>query len=260
MKTSPILLLIVLLLTACHNDSRKNKHISNNEKPAKVKPFSNNTVSNETNSETSTPTQQTVSQKKQTDTVLFKKFNDDGDYFLFIVTKGKQEMALIYNDDMPNRNDFVRGDKVLIEWELDSIRNAGDDEVLDFVKRLRKARKLKDGKVSLFRKEYSKAIRYVSNKTVDNYSDSFINDVHSIVEYVVANSKAETLQEVLNSHQSTLFYSITEVEKANRMYYVFHISSKMDGQFKVIQQIYQDVERGTLYEYDAVTDSLIAVD
>lgn len=260
MKTSPILLLIVLLLIACHNESSKNKNILDDEKPSKVQVLSGTTVSNETTKETSLSAQEISLQKKQTDTVLFKEFIDDGDYFLFIVNQGKQEMALLYNDDIPNRNDFVRGDQVTIEWELDSIRNAGDDEVLDFVKRLRKAKKIKDGKLSLFRKEHNKVITYVSNNAVDSYSEHFIDQVHNIVEYVVANSRAETLQRVLQTPKATLFYSITEVEKANRMYYLFHISSKMDGQLKNIQQIYQDVERATLYEYDPVTDALIAID
>lgn len=250
----------MLLLTACYNESSKNKHIINNEKSVKVEVLSDTTVSNKTTNETSLALQEISLQKKQTDTVLFKEFNDDGDYFLFIVTQGKQETALIYNDDILNRNDFVRGDKVTIEWELDSIRNAGDDEVLDFVKRLRKAKKIKDGKLSLFRREHDKAITYVSNNAVDNYSDHFINQVHNIVEYVVANSKAETLQRVLYTPKATLFYSITEVEKSNRMYYVFHIFSKINGQLKDIQQIYQDVERATLYEYDPLIDALIAID
>ena len=77
---------------------------------------------------------------------------------------------------------------------------------------------------------------------------------------MVANSKAETLQRVLETPNSTLFYSISEIEKANRMYYLYHISSKMDGQLKDIQQIYQDVERASLFEYDAVTDSLVVID
>lgn len=260
MKTSPVFLLIMLLFTACHNESRKNKYIINNGKSAKVEIFSDVKVSKEMKSEPDKSKRETALQKKQTDTVLFKEFNDDGDYFLFIVAQGKQQMSLIYNDDILNRNDFVRGDKVMIEWELDSIRNAGDDEVLDFVKRLKKAKKIKEGKVSLFRKEHNKTITYVSNGAVDNYSDHFINQVHNIVEYVVANSKAETLQRVLQTPKATLFYSITEVEKVNRMYYVFHISSKIDGQLKDIQQIYQDVERATLYQYDPVTDALIAID
>ncbi|SKB91746.1 hypothetical protein SAMN05660841_03077 [Sphingobacterium nematocida] len=260
MKTSVIFFLIVILITACHNESSKNKNILVDEKPSNVQVLSDTTASNKAINKTSHSTQEISLQKKQTDTVLFKAFNDEGDYFLFIVNQGKKEMALIYNDDIPNRNDFVRGDKIIIEWGLDSIRNAGDDEVLDFVKRLRKAKKIKDGKLSLFRKEYRKTIMYVSNNAVDNYSEHFINQVYNIVEYVVANSRAETLQQVLQTPKVTLFYSITEIEKANRMYYVFHISSKMDEQFENIQQIYQDVESATLYEYDPVTDALIAID
>lgn len=260
MRKSPILLLIVLSLTACRNEISKNKYIIHNENTSKVEPYSSDIVLSEIDSQTSTPAQKNISKKSHIDSVLFKEFNDDGDYSLFIVSKGIQEITLIYKDDMLNRNDFVRGDNVRIVWELDSIRNPSDEEVLVFIKRLRKADKIKDGKVSLFRKENNKEITYVSNITGDSYSDSFINYVHTIVEYVVANSKSETLKEVLNSPEATLFYAITEIEKANRMYYVFHISSKMDGQLKDIQQLYQDVERGALYEYDAVTDSLIAVD
>lgn len=72
---------------------------------------------------------------------MFKEQNDDGDYFLFIVTQGKQEMTLIYNGNILNGKNFLRGDKIIIEWELDSIKNAGDDEVLDYVKRIRKVKR-----------------------------------------------------------------------------------------------------------------------
>ena len=232
MKTNLILLFILFYCVACHNKSNKVKNVTNFEKISNLHPLSDPTDLKKTTNDVNLSLQKINFQNKQRDTVLFKEQNDDGDYFLFIVTQGKQEMTLIYNGNILNGKNFLRGDKIIIEWELDSIKNAGDDEVLDYVKRIRKVKKIEDGKLSLYRKEHNKPIEYVSNKEVDNYSQHFINQVHNIVEYVVANSKAETLQRVLETPNSTLFYSISEIEKANRMYYLYHISSKMDGQLK----------------------------
>jgi hypothetical protein len=260
MKINPILFLFVLLLVACNNQSNKKMNALSDEEPPKSKVPNDTIVTSDIHIEPSISVEGIVLQKIYTDTVRFKEFNDDGDYFLFIATKGKEEMSLIYSDDILNRNDFARGDEIRIEWELDSIRYAGDEEVLDFAKWLRKAKKIKDGKVSLFRKEHNKEITYVPNTAEANYSDSFIDRVRIVVEYVVANSKAETLQRVLNTPKATIFYSIKEIEKENRIYYAFHISSELDGQLNDIQQIYQDVETGVLFGYDPLNDMLISLD
>ncbi|AZI22922.1 hypothetical protein EIH07_07670 [Chryseobacterium taklimakanense] len=69
--------------------------------------------------------------KIYTDTVKFIDFDDNGDNWLFIVKKDKQNaITLIKNSD--NEYDFVRGDEIEIRWKMDSIRYAGDTEFLNF--------------------------------------------------------------------------------------------------------------------------------
>ena len=139
MKINPVLFLFMSLLAACHNQGNGKMNTISEEEHAKSTVHSDSIVTSYINIDLNIPVRQVVVQKIYTDTVRFKEFNDDGDYFLFVATKGSEEMGLIYSDDILDRNDFVRGDEVRVEWELDSIRYAGDEDVLDFAKWLKKA-------------------------------------------------------------------------------------------------------------------------
>jgi hypothetical protein len=74
-----------------------------------------------------------------TDTVKFIEFNDDGDYALIFVEKGKDSISLIYDSEY----NFIRGDEIEIRWKMDSIRYAGDNEFLEYAVFLTSAKKLK---------------------------------------------------------------------------------------------------------------------
>lgn len=67
-----------------------------------------------------------------TDTVQFVGVNDDGDYFLFNVRKAQDTVWLLYG----GAYDFVRGDRLAIQWKIDSIRPAGDPGFLDYTEAL----------------------------------------------------------------------------------------------------------------------------
>jgi len=67
-----------------------------------------------------------------TDTVLFVDVNDDGDYFLFNVEKAQDTVWLLYE----GAYGFVRGDRLAIQWKIDSIRPAGDPGFLDYTEAL----------------------------------------------------------------------------------------------------------------------------
>ncbi|PRD56637.1 hypothetical protein C5749_05225 [Sphingobacterium gobiense] len=78
-----------------------------------------------------------------TDTVSFVDVNDDGDYFLLHVKKTKDTVGLLYDGSY----DFVRGDKLAIQWKIDSIRPAGDPDFLHFTERLLSASVVKPFKL-----------------------------------------------------------------------------------------------------------------
>lgn len=67
--------------------------------------------------------------KIYTDTVNFISFDDNGDDWLVIVKKNSDTVSLIYNRVFAT---VSRGTKLLIRWKTDSLRPAGDPEILDF--------------------------------------------------------------------------------------------------------------------------------
>lgn len=85
------------------------------------------------------PGENIVLNQPYTDTLEFIKFNDDGDYYLCFVKKNTDTIGLIYDSEYH----FVRGDEIAITWKMDSIRYAGDSEVLDYTAFLVAAKRIK---------------------------------------------------------------------------------------------------------------------
>jgi len=65
-----------------------------------------------------------------TDDLEYISFSDDYDDSYMLLKKGKDSVAMIYNEEQPA---FVRGDNLRVRWKMDSLRPAGDPEFLDFV-------------------------------------------------------------------------------------------------------------------------------
>lgn len=78
-------------------------------------------------------------QTNYTDTVKFIGFDDNGDNELFIAAKNRDTISLIYDKGRPK---FIKGDRTIIHWIMDSIRNAGDPEYVDYREFLLTARKI----------------------------------------------------------------------------------------------------------------------
>lgn len=78
--------------------------------------------------------------KIYTDTVYYVDFMDYTDDYQFVVKKNKDTIHLIYNQDNLK---YLRGNKLEIKWKIDSIRPAGDPELLQYTEFLVSARKLK---------------------------------------------------------------------------------------------------------------------
>ena len=125
-----------------------------------------------------------------TDTVDFVGFNDQGDDFIFSVAKNKDTIGLIYN---VGEVSFVRGDRIAIEWKMDSLRPAGDPEYLDHTEfligsKLLKPLQLTNKKIKfLWRKNlYNKELKMEVNSIVlnDNYIKTISEPEKAALAYV----------------------------------------------------------------------------
>lgn len=136
-----------------------------------------------------------------TDTVDFIGFNDQGDDFIFSVAKNKDTVGLVYNTGEVS---FVRGDKIAIQWKMDSLRPAGDPEYLDHTEFLIASKVVKPLELT------NKKIKFLWRKN----STSQKMEVNSIV---------------LNEHY---IKTITEPEKAALAYVATFIGNECewDGQ------------------------------
>ncbi|MFD2920742.1 hypothetical protein ACFS6H_13540 [Terrimonas rubra] len=123
-----IIVLLLLSLLACNNPN-------NSQHPASK----NDSVTTFTVTTPLRPGENIVLNQPYTDTLEFIKFNDDGDYYLCFVKKNTDTIGLIYDSEYH----FVRGDEIAITWKMDSIRYAGDSEVLDYTAFLVAAKRIK---------------------------------------------------------------------------------------------------------------------
>lgn len=127
MKYITVLLLVSLL--ACNN------HSNNGQQPA----TKSDSITAFTVTTPLRPGENIVLNQTYTDTLEFIEFNDEGDYYLCFVKKNKDTIGLIYDSEY----NFVRGDEIAVNWKMDSIRYAGDSEVLDYTEFLVSAKRIK---------------------------------------------------------------------------------------------------------------------
>lgn len=77
------------------------------------------------------------------DTIEFVGYNYDADDFFLIGKKEKKEIWLIFRWDSEDKKyQFKHGDLLKIEWRMDTIRPAGDEEFLDYVEVVEEATKI----------------------------------------------------------------------------------------------------------------------
>ena len=83
--------------------------------------------------------------KIYTDTIEFKSYNDEGDYFYLTGKNEKRDISLIYNWEWEkdNKYNFRNGDLIKVKWKMDSIWVEGDGGTLDFTERAIDAEKVK---------------------------------------------------------------------------------------------------------------------
>ena len=126
--------------------------------------------------------------KIYTDKVKYVNFDDNGDNWLFLVKKDKDTIALISLDI--EKSEFIRGDELEIQWKMDSIRNAGDPEFLDFREFLVSAKKIKplkltDKKIKFLWREEEDGISYI--KLNEEYIKQISEPEKAVLAYVATN-------------------------------------------------------------------------
>ncbi|MBO6186838.1 MAG: hypothetical protein J6O88_19490 [Chryseobacterium sp.] len=189
----------------------------------------------------------------QRDTIEFVSYNDDFDYSQLNGKKGKEEIS--YINDQNNDRSFLRGDLIAIEYKNDSIYIAGDGGTPQNAEWIVSAKKIKDGKVSKFRKEYNLPIKYHYSRE-NEISSSYLDHLHQLAEYYIANSKNDLIK-LFVKNKDALAYSVEKQIKENKEYYVLGIYTESEHKINTFQWLYIDPETDTIYEYDLPNDKLI---
>lgn len=222
------------------------------------------------NNKTENITKTTVSFKKETkisidntkkqinhvhiDTLSFIGYNDDGDYFLLNAKKNLKNFGFI-NDKNEDRS-LLQGDIVEIRWKKDTIYIAGDGDKPELAEWIISVKKLKDGSVSTFRKNYKKQLKYNWSEE-NNYSQSYLDKLYLIVEYYIANSQNQRLKSFIASKEQ-LEYSIEERTRDEKEYTVIGIANIFEHRVNTIQWLYYEHnDLNKLFEYDLPNDKLI---
>lgn len=176
----------------------------------------------------------------------FIDYNDNGDYFLLNAKKGRTLYSFI-NDKNEDRN-LLRGDLVEITWKWDTIYIAGDGETPELAEWIISIRKIKDGNVSNFRKQYPEKIPYTMTGDAD-FTPEFKHKLYSMVEYYLANSTKETVQEHIQS-KKPLSFSIEKRNENGIEFIALGIDAGSDRTAKTIQWLYYSPNTDMLFEYD----------
>lgn len=109
-----------------------------------------------------------------TDTFEFEYYDDNGDYTWLSAKKDHVKYDFV-NDNNTQRN-LLRGDVCEITWEKDTIYIAGEGEIPKIENWLVSIKKIKDGNVSKFRKDYKKELKYYYSD--EGYTQSTLDDLY----------------------------------------------------------------------------------
>ena len=257
-KTLIILSVLALIVSSCGqltkkqaetNESVDTIHISYDEMPETL-------VLNEDSTFTSSihPKEKLQIGTTYTDTFEYIDLNDEGDDVFIDLKKNDTLFPMIDNELYGKLNDWARGDLYQIDWQIDTMRPAGDETQLWVEYFAVKTTKIKDGNVSLFRKKYTKPLKYTVDDS-DGYTNFTLDWIYRNVEYFLANSKQELIISLINDPSSDISYSIEEETIKEQQYIKIGISNEIESHTSVLQWIYLNGIK--LYEYDLANDKLI---
>lgn len=187
------------------------------------------------------------------ETMRFIAYNDDGDDFQLIARKGDSTYYFVNNDDADRS--LNRGDQIAITWKKGTITMAGDDDAAISANLLVSAKKLADGTVSVFRKQYGKQVKYTWAAD-ENYSKSYLDKIYLQVEYYLSTTE-NTLLHTAIENRDEVTYSVESKERDGRKYVMIGIGVSNAGATNIVQWLYIDKESDQLYAYDLPNDNLV---
>lgn len=236
-------LILIICFAACNTDKpiEHNQKIDSIDKAAPIRPVM--------------PIGKKSAQQPQilTDTITFIEYDDNGDYPLLFAKKGNKRLTFIYNTEA--KINFVRDDQLLIKWKIDSTWISGEGEKLEMREWITQAKKIKDGSVSLYRKQHHKPIKYWYERE-DSYSATFKDYLYTWVEYYLANTKNKLVLANLKADVG-LSYSIEDGNRNGRAYTILGLSNNAENHSSIMVWLYLDNETRKFYEYDLANDKLV---
>ncbi len=188
----------------------------------------------------------------------YVEYNDQGDYFFFVVQRDDERM--IFLDGYPAGSTLPvlnRGDRVEIQWKVDSSWVAGDGERLVMTEWATNIKKTEDGSLSLFKKKHPNPLPYQYDKEWA-FTEGFLVRIREAVEYYLANTKQQRVRDVLDDPSANIGFSIEEQRRDGQLYYLIGIYNEFENHTNTFQWLYlSDNEWAKIFEYDLPNDKLI---
>jgi len=156
------------------------------------------------------PKEKLLAGKIYSDNFEYLDYNDQGDYFFFVVHKDNQHFTLLDGCTEGKVPKLNRGDILEIQWKIDSSWVAGDGDKLDMREWATNIKKTKDGELSIFRNTNKKTKLYYFIDDLDNYTDYGKNSLIDEVEYFLANATDENILQYLNDGTGEIQIYITD--------------------------------------------------
>lgn len=195
--------------------------------------------------------------KEYVNELVYNDFNENGDYPLISFLKNSTEWYSLHYDAEKFNFDklqFNKGDVMQVTWKMDSVWIAGEGDKLEMTEWLVDIKKIKDGKVSLFKKNYKKDIKLIYQKELSN---DYYNYLYKKIQYYLANTTNELVKTNLYSKNTQLVFMIdTDDEKNGKKYTSIGIATDHEDHTQVFKWLYLS-EDEELFEYDLPNDKLI---
>lgn len=192
-KTLLILLLLISLgicLNACKNKTEAPKKDASSSIPNTKEIKSDSIVTPQLEKKKDTPASPTSKLKPNTeleygktytDTITFISYDDNYDYWYFLAKKSKDTIAINYTDEAISQ--LVKGDNIVIDWEMKRLEEAGDEDItyvkpyLISFKKINSSKskenivtsKLRPNTELEFNKTYTDTITFISNDDNSDY-------------------------------------------------------------------------------------------
>lgn len=183
--------------------------------------------------------------------IEFISYHDDADYW-FITTKSNNKIQPYYYSDSINKS-YLRGDAIEIIWKNKTLIEAGDEEVAYDVEWIVSTKKIKDGKVSEFRKQHPNILHH--GAITETYTLTALDKPYLNTEYYIANTTNNLIKMALKQQQK-LAFSVEDKTWNDKAYTVVKIYQTLENKSTTLQWLFVSQETAQIYEYDLPSDRL----